>query len=411
MEHINWIYALAKKIESYSQSPEYLSQTKPADFTQFCCSALNLCWPFGQCHKIVFKNGLPQIQQPNNKVKAKKVYPGFIFAISMNEKGEFVKLDIAGAQEYNVLVDIFTLKDVCKNAMGVYDETQAIQEYLRLKHNIGKRYQIGECSTVYSYQDAVLVPLLLLKDQKQIWEENSYILSKCKEKYQGLEIIKQSQNEYVVLQMFADMKKCLVELSKQSLMHQILFQKQVEQYLDRPDFNLDSLLELPHIQILERISRIHQQIIVFNTNKQKAFNFNSFITNKYTKLQTLSEKMQQLKPGIEEKMLVLNKLSQELNSKYEINKESIQYNIKMAQEALKQKVNNIRSKNMIKTTRIAIKKQNPSKIFQSCENESAKKIKYTPKSRCNESKCILQQQSQKLSNLSKQLFNSSFQRK
>ncbi|CAL5998753.1 Hypothetical_protein [Hexamita inflata] len=151
MEHINWIYALAKKIETYSQSSEYLSQTKPADFTQFCCSALNLCWPFGQCHKIVFKNGLPQIQQPNNKVKAKKVYPGFIFAISMNEKGEFVKLDIAGAQEYNVLVDIFTLKDVCKNAMGVYDEAQAVQEYLRVKHNTGKRYQIGECSTVSSY--------------------------------------------------------------------------------------------------------------------------------------------------------------------------------------------------------------------------------------------------------------------
>ncbi|CAL6041494.1 Hypothetical_protein [Hexamita inflata] len=409
MEHINWIYALAKKIETYSQSPEYLSQTKPADFTQFCCSVLNLCWPFGQCHKIVFKNGLPQIQQPNNKVKAKKVYPGFIFAISMNEKGEFVKLDIAGAQEYNVLVDIFTLKDVCKNAMGVYDEAQAIQEYLRVKHNIGKRYQIGECSTVYSYQDAVLVPLLLLKDQKQIWEENSYILSKCKEKYQGLEIIKQSQNEYVVLQMFADMKKCLVELSKQSLMHQILFQKQVEQYLDRPDFNLDSLLELPHIQILERISRIHQQIIVFNTNKQKAFNFNKIITNKHSKLYLLSEKMQQIKPGIEEKLLVLNKLSQELNSKYELNKESIQHNIKMAQEALKQKVNSIRSKNVTKT-RVVIKKQNPSKIFQSCDNESTKKIKYAPKSRCNESKCILQQP-QKLSNLSKQLFNSSFQRK
>ncbi|CAL6099348.1 Conserved_hypothetical protein [Hexamita inflata] len=409
MEHINWIYALAKKIETYSQSPEYLSQTKPADFTQFCCSALSLCWPFGQCHKIVFKNGLPQIQQSNNKAKAKKVYPGFIFAISMNEKGEFVKLDIAGAQEYHIS-DTLKNNDICKVAMGNYDLNAAIGEYQRIVSNVGKQYGNNECNTVKSYQDAVLVPLLLLSDQKKIWEDTFSILSKCKEKYQGLQILKQmcgKNIEYIIIKIFNDMKMCLLQLATQTTMHQIFFQGKIEKYLEQSEFNLQILLEQPHIQILERISRIHQQIQIFNSDFVKSFNFNNKLSAKNKQIEKMTDKIGLQKEILTDKLESVQKLISSMNNKFESNKETIMLLIQ--KESKTKKVNQLRSKNKVNNSptlnytpetktnnknvliqvlpnNSTVKQQvqnNVSKVFISCDNDSTKKVQYVPKTRRN----------------------------
>ncbi|CAL6056606.1 Conserved_hypothetical protein [Hexamita inflata] len=268
-------YDLAAALKEYGQSDEF----KNYRFVKATKAPLDLYWDCEGITRVQFKDGQVAAEWVANydaekfEYKQQWVMPGQVFALALEETGSILKFDIACSVFYEVdykPMDKQYGKGVAALALSAdYDEEAAAAESTRILENCGagkhKSFLKDDCKNgefVRNFVDAALVPLVLLKDQKKIWEEYHAKLMKMKGDFEGLEFYKKfnKQPEYVAVRIYNDLKEVLNELN------QIYQHPDVTAVLNDPEFELESLMNRPHIQLLERIARMHQAVKKFESD-------------------------------------------------------------------------------------------------------------------------------------------------
>ncbi|CAL6093032.1 Conserved_hypothetical protein [Hexamita inflata] len=310
INEIKWMYEIANFIQNYKNTDEYKSNS----FSSGIYVYLDLLTHSNQIFSIQFQNGLASAQsisQPDISV----VKSGEIFLLGLSESSEFLKLEIACQQVFQINQQDNDIQD-SKTA-----EALLIRELIPQQPELITGYlDKATCERVMNirtYTDAVLQPMTSLLDLKCRWEKHQLQLSGISENdefevidgfqrrqkqfgsLEAFKYLKQNSNQYVAIRMFSDLKQCLLDLCDMSVINQCCFKQDVIRQLQSDEFNLECLMNKPHVQLLERITQLHQMILQFKNSPVKFFDYDyqfNIVQNKFKKTQiVLNEQINEVK--------------------------------------------------------------------------------------------------------------------
>ncbi|CAL6093020.1 Conserved_hypothetical protein [Hexamita inflata] len=174
-----------------------------------------------------------------------------------------------------------------QNTIGLVDQTTALD--------------------VKSFTDAVVQPMKSLKEVSTSWERHLKTIQeiqyvqfeviegfKQKKKLFGsleaFKYLKDQDPEYGAVKMFKQLKQCIIDLCDISVINQCCYKEEIMNILSSFEFDLDQLMLKPHVQLLERITRLHQIVLSFKNSSVKLFDFESLelhLNSKFSQTQHL----------------------------------------------------------------------------------------------------------------------------
>ncbi|CAL6002068.1 Conserved_hypothetical protein [Hexamita inflata] len=146
---------------------------------------------------------------------------------------------------------------------------------------------------VKSFTDAVVQPMKSLKEVSTSWERHLKTIQeiqyedqfevtegfKQKKKLFGsleaFKYLKAQDPEYGAVKMFKQLKQCIIDLCDMSVINKCCYKEEIMNTLSSSEFDLDQLMLKPHVQFLERITRLHQIVLSFKNSNVKLFDFES----------------------------------------------------------------------------------------------------------------------------------------
>ncbi|CAL6011077.1 Conserved_hypothetical protein [Hexamita inflata] len=294
---IQWMHNIADFIYNYKNTEEHSKNLLSSSLVMH----LNLWTHSNQIFQISSENGT-MTANPLHQADEQLVKAGEIFLLGLNDNSQFIKMEIGSQNAYETNINNNSFNQ-SKTQEALLGETQSILS----QNTIGLVDQTTALD-VKSFTDAVVQPMKSLKEVSTSWERHLKTIQEIQyeDQFEVIEGFKQKKKlfgsleafkylkdqdpEYGAVKMFKQLKQCIIDLCDMSVINQCCYKEEIMNILSSYEFDLDQLMLKPHVQLLERITRLHQIVLSFKNSNVKLFDFESLelhLNSKFSQTQHL----------------------------------------------------------------------------------------------------------------------------